>query len=85
MFGYTQIKPACLERVAENARGSASALSAAVVFRKREPNGAPEYYGEPSDQTVLPATKRVQRDLDHTRVPFETLVAEQSNRRREVS
>jgi len=36
-----------------------------MSFEKTEPNGVPENHGEPGEQTVLPATKSVQRNLDH--------------------
>jgi len=36
-----------------------------MSFEKTEPDGVPENHGEPGKQTVLPATKSVQRNLDH--------------------
>jgi len=62
----------------KSAEKSTPNLSAVLVFQEKSPDGVVGYYGEPGNQTVLPATKCIQRDLDHVEVRSGALVVEEA-------
>jgi len=74
VLGPKQSKTPSLRHVAKKCRKE---HAKSVCCAGLPGNGVLGYYGEPGNQTVLPATKCIQRDLDHVEVRSGALVVEE--------